>query len=357
MNIEALYHFVFLFIVTCLSIPVYVKYHSTRIVINERPTSGFICAILLAIFIGLRPPEYGFGDTVGIWKMFQFYINKTFVFDLSGNFIFDNLLLYLASINADWLFFTLIISFVYFISRYISCKKLFPNNAYTAFIVFLGAFLTYASAINGFKAGAAASLFCCAIAWRENKFVTLLFLLLSWGFHHAMHICIIVFIFAYFYKNTKHYMLFWLFALVMAIGHVTYFQTWFAGFTDEGGVRYLLTDDENNGWYTGMRYDFVAYSFMPILLVYYVKYKKNYKNVMYDFISNIYIILNAIWLLCMYANFTNRIAALSWALYPLVLVYPFLQTEEITGVNKNRMLSNILLAHLGFTLIMNIFYY
>ena len=53
---------------------------------------------------------------------------------------------------------------------------------------------------------------------------------------------------------------------------------------------------------------------------------------------------------------TNRIAYLSWFLYPIVLIYPFLQ-EEWEDDNQYRIFSVVMLAHLGFTLFMNIIYY
>ena len=75
-----------------------------------------------------------------------------------------------------------------------------------------------------------------------------------------------------------------------------------------------------------------------------------YKNLL-----NLYLCLNGIWMLCMYAAFTNRIAYLSWFLYPIVLVYPFLQ--EDWGKGRYRTFSMVMLGHLGFTLFMSIVYY
>jgi hypothetical protein len=67
-------------------------------------------------------------------------------------------------------------------------------------------------------------------------------------------------------------------------------------------------------------------------------------------------LLNALWMLCMYANFTNRIAALSWALYPIVIIYPYL-SEKSNYPNKNMMFAVVMLLHLAFTLFMKFIYY
>ena len=60
-------------------------------------------------------------------------------------------------------------------------------------------------------------------------------------------------------------------------------------------------------------------------------------------------------MLCMYANFTNRIAYLSWFLYPIVLIYPYL--NEDWGVNKYKIFSMVVFLHLSFTLFMSVIYY
>ena len=60
-------------------------------------------------------------------------------------------------------------------------------------------------------------------------------------------------------------------------------------------------------------------------------------------------------MLCMYAEFTNRIAYLSWFMYPFVLIYPLVC--ENWGTQKYRTLSKFMLLHLGFTLFMQIIYY
>ena len=50
---------------------------------------------------------------------------------------------------------------------------------------------------------------------------------------------------------------------------------------------------------------------MPVLMGYMVKYKYRLEEKIYDMILNTYLVCNAVWMLCMYAEFTNRIAYLS----------------------------------------------
>ena len=198
------------------------------------------------------------------------------------------------------------------------------------------------------------------MAYRDRLYVCILFLLLSLGFHHSMKLPIVAFILASFYKNPKMYIIAWGICLLLSLAHITWFQVLFTQISadngDAHGANYLLGSD-TNGWggKSGFRYDFVLYSAMPVWVGYYAIFKKKIKSLNYNFILNVYTILNSVWMLCMYAEFTNRIAYLSWFIYPFVLIYPFIC--ENWGIQKYRTLSKIMLYHLGFTLFMQIIYY
>lgn len=119
-----------------------------------------------------------------------------------------------------------------------------------------------------------------------------------------------------------------------------------------------MTSNSNNAWggRGGFRMDFVVYSAMPILIGYYVKYKYKLKDKLYDIMLNIYLTCNGVWMLCMYAEFTNRIAYLSWFMYPIILIYPCYAIAD----KKHplvRMRKYIVMVHLVFTLFMSFVYY
>ncbi len=99
----------------------------------------------------------------------------------------------------------------------------------------------------------------------------------------------------------------------------------------------------------------MLYSAMPVWVGYIAKYKKNIQSKMYDTLLYTYITTNAVWMLCMYASFTNRIAYLSWLLYPVVLIYPFF--DEKFGKDRYRMVAKVTMYHLCFTLFMDLIYY
>lgn len=236
---------------------------------------------------------------------------------------------------------------------------MFPQDTLAAYLVFLAAFSTFSYGTNGIKAGAAGAIFLMALSYRKNLKICIPLILLSYGCHHSMIMPIVAFILTLIYKNSKVYFAGWCFCLLIAIAHITFFQELFAGIlSDSGdsGANYLSEIGNEWGGRTGFRIDFVIYSAMPILVGYWAVYKKRLQlSKIYTCLLNLYMTLNGTWMLCMYANFTNRIAYLSWFLYPIVLIYPYL--NENWGPRRYKDFSMVMLAHLGFTLFMKFIFY
>ena len=247
--IDQYYQLIYLITVTIVTIPYYVKYENAHYKVvrdNSRPI--LVLSLILMFFIGMRPTnsEY-FGDTIGYAGYYTELSTHAFTWEvkMGGNLIFDNLMSFMASSGFCYTLFLLIYSSIYFGARYSALKKMFPNNIGVAYVMFLASFITYSSAINGYKAGVAASLFCCAIAYNDDFpqkwWRPLIFLALSYGFHHSMHVCIVSYIVCKLYRKSGVYYTFWLFCLGCAILHITTFQNLFAQFTDESVARYLLS--------------------------------------------------------------------------------------------------------------------
>ncbi|MBW9199779.1 hypothetical protein EVD32_07730 [Bacteroidales bacterium SW299] len=318
------------------------------------PMPTFVLAVAMALFIGLRPQASCFIDSNNYIAYYNLMEGNKFYFESQTlNLIFDNLFRWMASNQLGWPVFFLVIASIYFGGMYVACMKMFPYDTLISFLVCLAAFSTFSFGTNGIKAGAAASLFLVAIAYHRSLPIVILFLCLSLGFHHSMTMPIVAFILAYFYRNIKVYFLGWCFCLIIALLNITFFQTLFAGFTDESGAQYLLSTEDWGGR-SGFRFDFVIYSAMPVLVGYWAIFKKQIMSLTYEFLLSIYLTTNSIWMLCMYASFTNRIAYLSWFLYPIVLIYPFL--NEDWGENKYRVFTNVVCLHLFFTLFMFFIY-
>ncbi len=317
---------------------------------------AILLCVFLVLFIGFRPAARIFTDMSNYYLAWQKNIYEPFSFRFNTtNILFDNLFLAMSSAGLSITTFYLLMATIYFSCMLWACRKIFPQHTLFAFLVCLAAFSTLSYATNGIKAGAAASIFLLAIAYREKLLLSLVFAAMSYGFHHSMELPIIAFYAVRLLKNPKYYFYFWIFCFVISLLHIQSFMSLFASLGDEQSIVYLV--DTGDDWLGGgiFRIDFVIYSFIPILIgrVLITKYKVSDKG--YICILNTYTLCNAIWLLCMYASFTNRIAYLSWLMYPIVLIYPYLKLRII--VRRFVTVKNIGYMHLLFSLFMYFVYY
>ena len=363
----ASYYTVYLIIVTIITCFVSYNYSGKNGLVkcsseSKSSLGTFLLALFMILFIGFRPASGAFVDMMNYITFYHaFHEGSVFVFDKEAeNLLFDNYFAWIGSMRLGTTFFFVTIAAIYFICTYIACKRMFPRDTLVAYLVFLAAFSTFSYGTNGVKAGAAAAIFLMALSYRENLKICIPLILVSWGFHHSMIMVVVAFVLTLIYKNPKVYFAGWCFCLLVAAAHISFFQELFAGILsdtgDNSGADYLNSVNEDWGGKTGFRIDFVLYSAMPILVGYWAVYKKRLQlSKIYTCLLNLYMTLNGTWMLCMYANFTNRIAYLSWFLYPIVLIYPFL--NENWGASRYKTLSKVVLAHLGFTLFMHFVYY
>jgi hypothetical protein len=358
----ALYQTVYLLIVAIMTLYMMQQYATIDFMYEDKGfetnrKSAFLLMAFLVFFIGLRPINYVFVDTINYYETYQ-YILKGQPFEFTwdtDNIIFDNLFTFWGSAEIPIEYFFLMIAVVYFACMFFACKKLFPDDTLLTFLVYLGAFSTFSYGTNGIKAGAAASIFLLAIAYREKTSLAYLFFFMSLGFHHSMTAPIAAFVVSYFIKNRDYFLYGWIACLIMAALHITFFQEIFASYSDEQGASYLSLSSVKDNEVSGFRPDFILYSAIPIFLGDYLVKKYQIESEEYDFIWKVYVATNAVFLLCTYASYINRIAYLSWLLYPIVLIYPFI--KEDLGDNQYQYLKYAVYGHLGFTLFMSFVYY
>lgn len=351
-----LYHPIYLVIVTIATFLVVKSYpadpslYYTRR--NSRSGLGLLLSIFLFFFIGQRPINDAFFADMSAYKyLYNVQEGLPYVFDSSvDNLFFDNWFSWMASQSIGISLIFIIFAAVYFGCIYFATKRIFPDDSLLALLVYLAAFSTFSYGTNGLKAGMATATFLLAIAYRDKLWISIPIALFTYTQHHSMILVIVAYFLTLIVKDSKYYFIGWVFCLLMAALHVTAFQTLFAGFTDEQGAQYLLSKRNS-----GFRIDFILYSIVPIWIGYLMVYKYKIESGMYKFLLNLYLCTNGVWLLCMYANFTNRISYLSWFIYPIVLLYPFLNIEW--SDNQPRYLRYVVYGHLAFTLFMTFVYY
>lgn len=360
MNLAYLYQTIYLAIVTILTIPVCLTYKNryNADFAYSNSNRSFLIVMFFVLFIGLRPQSGAFVDMMNYIVHYEilWYGEPTRFYWNTENLVFDNFYRWLGSMEVPISVFFFIVAAIYFCAAFIGIRRLFPKHTQAAYLMFLAAFSTFSYGTNGIKAGCAASVFILAISYWEKWKVCIPLMILTLGLHHSMKLPVAAFVLAYFFKNPKYFFYGWFVCLLIAVAHVSYFQEIFAGMAEDAEGYLDTTAEEFGNRKTGFRIDFVAYSVMPVLVGYYAIVKKRlavsrtYKVLLYTYIT-----ANAVWMLCMYASFTNRIAYLSWLMYPVVLVYPFLC--EDWGPRKYETFAKVMFAHLGFTLFMEVIYY
>lgn len=351
------YSLVYILIVIAFAIPVCNRYQCYSI---DRVDSfdiepigkSLLFTILIIVFVAVRPNSPVFADGPGYWYAIVDHRWEYLSLEkVSNQFATKYLIGTMSMIGLA----PRIGFFVYAIIVYgfalLAMRKLFPRDTLLAMILYCGTFTVFGLATNGIKNGMALSLFLCALAYKENFILWLTFLVISIGFHHSMQISIAAFILCCFYKNTKHYYVLWIIGALIATAHISYFQNFFAGYTDESGKRYLITNADS--FLTGFRPDFMAYSAAPLAIGWWIIHSLQLQLPQkYKFSLNVYLVTNTIWLLCMYSSFTNRIATLSWNLFPILLLSPFLTMK--VHIWQFRYLTWVVYGQLGFTLLMTI---
>lgn len=361
----AYYYDIYLMVVTLLTIPVISWYKTateeSALYKRDNRIGSLLLLIAVVLFVGFRPLSGRFfGDMANYYGNYIGMRGNHFTFSMDkGDPLFTNILDWFASNSIDFSLWCTLVAFIYFGLAYIAIRRMFWEHSYAVFLCYLAAFSTFSYATNGMRAGGAASIFLLALSYREKLLVCLPLALISYGFHHSMQLPVAALILTLFFNNARWYYYGWLFCLLMALLHVGFFSSLFASFTDKTGANYLSNTDATSGNYGGaggFRLDFVLYSAIPVIVGYITEIRNKIKvSKLYETIMHVYICTNGIWMLCMYATFTNRIAYLSWQLYPIILLYPFL--NEDTGYNRFRNCSKAIGWHLVFTLFMQLIFY
>lgn len=323
--------------------------------------TAILLSIFLVVFIGTRPIDVVFVDTVGYaaeyMKPFNTEINKNqneWIWIYFENFCKDLGL----SVHA-W--FTGI-AFFYIAPMLLACKRWFSNqNIYLAMLFLFSALAFFPYGVNGLRNGVACSFVILAMSIYSGKLKDMVIsgLLCFCGYfiHKSVALPIACFLVSYYIiKNFQWALMFWLFSIILSLTFgtsIAFFLEPILGF-DQRFSAYLsagLDPETMKGFsQTGFRWDFLLYSCMPILLGYYILQRRKMQDRIYNILINTYVLANAFWIIVINAAFSNRFAYLSWFMYPVVLVYPLLKLP--IWKDQGRKVAYILMFHCAFTYFM-----
>lgn len=350
----------------------YLSSNGNRCVISNRPTSqifAVILSVIVILFVGLRPINGYFVDMM----MYAHTYNNIYdgidggSQDKRGEWLFYWFGNFCKRIGLRDTEYFLTIAVIYFGLMATTCWRLMRRNMLVAVLFCFTSFSCFTFGTNGMRNGMASSIMMLAITYLDSKSkikTTVAFLLIfaSASIHKSMSLpglCAIVSML--WVKDPKYAIRFWLASIAISAVAGNYVTQFFVnlGF-DDRMESYANLDEfgevmESANEKNGFRIDFILYSVMPIIMARYVTVKRKFKDEMYNIIASTYILANAFWVMVIRSEQSNRIAYLSWFLYPLVIAYPLLRMN--IWEEQDRKTGLILLLYAGFTFFMNFVYY
>ena len=358
------YYFVYWFVVMLMTIMHFntiMKYSGYDVIsrsFDYQPILLF--SVFFVLLYGLRPISgMNFGDTKNYANTYELLKNYG-IFNTAGS----------DEIGSEWLFYSiqkfcapildvhiwfLLMMCCYIIPMYKGCKQIDKKHGALLMLFCIGAFEFYAFAVNGVRNGIACSIVFVAVATilRKKKFLAAILCFIAIGFHKSALLPAAAMFFTYFICKPKYMFIVWFAAIGISITIGDYIDMILSSLNYDERLASELQDNNADGQILEhrFRWDFLLYSSMPIILAAYTIFRRKLYDKTYLLLLGTYMYANSFWVLTIRALFSNRIAYLSWFIYPIVLAYPLLNFEVFKKRHSFKT-AWILLAHFGLTTVL-----
>ena len=330
---------------------------------QESALVGWVVALMIAIWLGMRPNSGTyFGDTANYAIIFRAFQPTDFVIDFKKEWLWDSLYYITKNLGYDIHFLFTVVSLLYMVTGYAAIRILIPHKPIITLILFCGSLMFFSFATNGLRNGLAChvTLLVFVLYFKEQRILAAVIAFLAYSIHHSVGIPLAGFICSLFiYKRPHWSIIIWGLSIVASLllgNSLTGFIEQFS--VDERLQGYTNLEQGGEGVQFssyGFRWDFLAYSAMPIVLGYYTILKKRITDNWYSVLFSTYCLANAFWVIFIRAAFSNRFAYLSWFMYPIVVAYPLFFFKLWNDQDKK--VGQIILAYVGFTAVMQFLYW
>lgn len=322
---------------------------------------SFLLSAFLIVLLGGRP-ERSFGDSLAYKIIYESALDNQNMVEGDKEIVWQLLMVFCNKIGLSVRYFFTFVSTLYISLMLMSCWLLMRNNTWVAMLFCVISFSFFSYGVNGIRNGLACSMVMFGLALfvqndKIKKIIALLVFVLAYGTHNSTMLpiaCIILS--SFFIKSPKHAIIFWAVSIILSLSLGNLIGNFFADLGFDERTSYFEdlanadADEIKKFSQTGFRFDFLLYSSMPVLFVWYLTIKRNFNDRSFNIIANTYIIANAFWIMVIRATYSNRFAYLSWFLYPIVIAYPLLRMN--IWDNQDRKTALFLFAYSGFTLFM-----
>lgn len=323
--IQEYYHYLIFFICLLIFLSL-TSYLGSRV--WEKPLNLFVVAfsIFTVYYIGSRSANIGV-DTGRYEQTFFLYKNSDWFFIRKD--VFFDLLNYLFSRLFDFQFFLLFCAFLYVFTAWYGLKKIFKENYYLAFLVFLISPYFINSGINVMRSGIAASLFIAGLGVYYNKgknWKVIVWFLCSVLFHISMFVPIFFFLFTRYMKSIKIIFFLWLGSIGLGLVNINIINN-LAGiievFTDRAS-NYVADVGEESSWG-----NFLIFGFFPVAFGLYNIVVLKYENKFYRWLISAYMLTHIPYIILINTVRASRLGYLAEFMMPILLLFPLLIEPKI----------------------------
>lgn len=327
-----------------------------------------LLSILLALWIGTRPTDaigMGYGDSINYARSYELMAANDLSLStavLGSEWLWQLMMIVCIQCSLDVSSFFLIVAIGYVMTATWAMKKILPTRPYLGFLFLISSLMYYSFSVNGLRNGLACHMILLAMAFfmDDRWSVAALIAFLAIGIHRSVLLPIVAALAAWkLIRKPRYAIYFWLLCIVMSLYGGDLFMNYLASLGyDDRMATYTsgdLADHRDMFSATGFRWDFLAYSAVPIALTWLVNILRKKRDGWFNIISVTYILCNAFWVLVIRAEYSNRFAYLSWFLYPVVIAYPLCNMKAWR--NQNYVAGLTLLLYFSFTFIMDTLYW
>lgn len=227
--------------------------------------------------------------------------------------------------------FFLMTALVFCVNFLVAGKRIFGHNYslyFFALIVSLG-FFSYGT--NTIRAGLALSFFVLGLSFYPHKIKMVLLSLIAVGIHKSTIIPVAAVIVAMVVPKPKLLFVGWSGCLVLSLLFGVQIQesigNYFSESEDVRITSYML--GESMVYRQGFRWDFILYSLIPMVVGLWLRKKQFIEDRFFNLLLGTYIVANGFWLLVIRIPYSDRVAYLSWVLFPMVILYPLLRYSKL----------------------------
>lgn len=360
---HCIYYFVFAIPIVLLYIRNVALSGNNYLLTKQSSIPIFLYILLFALFLGFRPNK-GFVDMAAYTYEYEIgFKMESVAYNWEEEWLWQWILLACQKAGLPATVWFAIIEVGYIGCMFIACKRMIYENVYMAMLFFLASFSFFGFATNVIRNGLACSLFLVALSFLVEKVkkwpVIVALMLAAIGVHRSVLLpCTTSLIALFLIKKPIISIWIWLGSIVASLIAGQSLSQFFAMIdVDERFVHYLNSYEDNKHLYlhTGFRWDFIAYSSVPVILAWIVCAQKKVEDKAFNILATTYILANAVWIICIRTTSTDRFAYLSWFMYPLILAYVFIRMPLYK--NQDSVSAWALFLYASFTLFMGLVYY